>query len=423
MADRTALVVSYYFPPMGLSGVQRTFKFVKYLSKFGWKPIVLTASPSGYYAYDDSVLSELEDSEYEIFKTESRKDKAGVTRIKTLKFPSYTYQKFGRALLQTIYQPDSKIKWKKKAIELGSKIIEENNIDIIFATAPPFTGFLVARELSEKYKIPFVVDYRDVWVDNPFHFYATPMHKSYSVKLEKDILTHAEKVIVITREAKEKLLQRYRFISHNDIEIVPHGYDPEDFETAKYVKPDPKKFTVTHSGLFQDDRSPKYFFKAVANLVKRNKDFAEAVELRFVGIMRRSHQKLIKKYKLTDKTNLVGYVRHSEAVKHLIESDLLWLMLFDSVRTPGKLYEYFGAAKPILACLPEGSMRKTALESTSTIATDPKDVKAIENALETFFKLWRGNNMPIPTDSFIEQYDRSFLTSKLARILAEATKI
>ena len=116
MADRTALVISYYFPPMGLSGVQRTFKFVKYLSKYGWKPIVLTASPSGYYAYDDSVLSELEDSEYEIFKTEGKKAKSGVTRIKTLKFPSYTYQKFGRALLQTIYQPDSKIKWKKKAI-------------------------------------------------------------------------------------------------------------------------------------------------------------------------------------------------------------------------------------------------------------------------------------------------------------------
>ena len=41
------LVVAYYFPPMGLSGVQRTAKFVKYLPKYGWKPTVLTVGKTG----------------------------------------------------------------------------------------------------------------------------------------------------------------------------------------------------------------------------------------------------------------------------------------------------------------------------------------------------------------------------------------
>ncbi|MBF8247681.1 MAG: glycosyl transferase family 1, partial [Bacteroidetes bacterium] len=40
-AFRRVLIIAYYFPPMGLSGVQRTVKFAKFLPKFGWKPTVL----------------------------------------------------------------------------------------------------------------------------------------------------------------------------------------------------------------------------------------------------------------------------------------------------------------------------------------------------------------------------------------------
>src|SRR6266581_1314503 len=57
---RNVLVIAYYFPPMGLSGVQRTLKFVKYLTQFGWRPIVLTTPDAPYYAHDDSLLAELQ---------------------------------------------------------------------------------------------------------------------------------------------------------------------------------------------------------------------------------------------------------------------------------------------------------------------------------------------------------------------------
>src|SRR5690348_8898059 len=53
------LVIAYYFPPMGLSGVQRTLKFVKYLPEFGWRPIVLTPAATPYYAHDETLLEEL----------------------------------------------------------------------------------------------------------------------------------------------------------------------------------------------------------------------------------------------------------------------------------------------------------------------------------------------------------------------------
>ena len=59
MMKRKVLVISYYFPPMSYSGVQRTSKFVKYMPDFGWEPTVLTIQPKAYYAFDDSLLKEL----------------------------------------------------------------------------------------------------------------------------------------------------------------------------------------------------------------------------------------------------------------------------------------------------------------------------------------------------------------------------
>ncbi|MBE0585718.1 MAG: glycosyl transferase family 1, partial [Desulfofustis sp.] len=53
---KKVLVIAYYFPPLGGSGVQRVLKFVKYLPQFGWQPTVLTIGPTAYYAHDESLL-------------------------------------------------------------------------------------------------------------------------------------------------------------------------------------------------------------------------------------------------------------------------------------------------------------------------------------------------------------------------------
>ena len=420
MADKNVLYIAYYFPPMGLSGVQRTAKFVKYLPENGWKPFILTSTPNSYYAFDDTLLHEFEGRDIEIFRTPQK----SIGKPRKLKgLPPYFIQKIGRAFLQTMNQPDSKIKWKKAAIELGENIIKNNKIDVIFATAPPFTDFLIARELSEKYNIPFVIDYRDMWVDNPFHFFATPMHKSYSIKLEEEVLIHTKQAIVITRQAKETLLKRYKFLSHNDISIIPHGFDLDDFINKSEIKPNPNKFTLTHSGVFQDDRSPKYFLKALSNFINKHKEAKDNIEARFVGVMRKNHLKIVKKLKLENNVVATGYVSHSESISHLLESDVLWLMLNDTVRTPGKLYEYFGSGKPMLICSPDGIIRKSALDSKAAIAVGPKDIAGIESAISTFYNLWKHNNLPKPAEDYIKHFDRKKLTSDLAKELALALDV
>ncbi|MFZ3371837.1 MAG: hypothetical protein WA131_02250, partial [Desulfitobacteriaceae bacterium] len=56
---KKVLVIAYFFPPLGGSGVQRTLKFVKYLPKFGLQPIVSTVRYGHNFAYDESLLKEI----------------------------------------------------------------------------------------------------------------------------------------------------------------------------------------------------------------------------------------------------------------------------------------------------------------------------------------------------------------------------
>ena len=59
MPPSKVLMIAYRFPPQGGGGVQRTLKFVKYLSQFGWQPIVHTVKNPYWPVRDASLLSEV----------------------------------------------------------------------------------------------------------------------------------------------------------------------------------------------------------------------------------------------------------------------------------------------------------------------------------------------------------------------------
>ena len=55
------LIVSYYWPPAGGSGVQRWMYFAKYLKELGWEPIVITVEEqkASYAVWDKSLMEEV----------------------------------------------------------------------------------------------------------------------------------------------------------------------------------------------------------------------------------------------------------------------------------------------------------------------------------------------------------------------------
>ena len=171
------LVIAYYFPPMGLSGVQRTLKFVKYLPDHGWEPTVLTVTPTAYYALDYGMLRELIESNIRTIRTNSLDPTRLFESGKPVKMPHEKLRTFLSGISQAIFVPDNKVGWKHDAIRAGRKLLQEEEFNVIFSTAPPYTCHLIGTALSKEFKIPLVIDYRDAWVDNPLHLYITPFHR------------------------------------------------------------------------------------------------------------------------------------------------------------------------------------------------------------------------------------------------------
>jgi glycosyltransferase involved in cell wall biosynthesis len=423
MSSLNVLVIAYYFPPMGLSGVQRITKFVKYLPEFGWNPVVLTSNTSAYYAFDDSMLDELNERNIKIYRTDEDVTKH-IKKVNSnnLSYPSKFRQKVQSMILQTFLQPDSRRFWLKNAMKKADEIMAENRIDVILATAPPFTDFLIAKKIAKKYDIPFVVDYRDLWVDNPYYYYATVFHKNYAIKLERKVLNTAARVIVITRDMKNKLLNRYRILNNNEVCIIPHGFDSEDFEKVQEINKKPNKFVITHSGIFSADLTPTYFFKALALIFEEKPELKKDFEIRFVGILQKKFQKQIIKLGLEDIIHTTKYVQHADAVKNLLESDVLWMMVPNSIVTPSRMYEYMGAKKPMIISSPESELTRIAESTKAAIITDYKSVPELKNAILDYYKKWKTNTLPIPDNSIIEKFDRRGLTQLLSKELALCVK-
>ncbi len=421
MRQQHVLVLAYYFPPMGLSGVQRVTKFVKYLADAGWNVHVVTTGPTAYYAFDPTLLEDFEGRSITVHRTvgtdpNSRLAAKGKSLIK---MPKEFLRKLASKVSNFFYVPDNKKGWVKPAIELARQVITDHPIDVMFVSGPPFSTFLAAEQLAHETGLPFVVDYRDLWYGNQFTSYPTPWHGHRNKRLEHSVLTHAGRITVTNRRMKETLIADYPQLAFDDVVIIPQGFDPDDYG---YASDDRRAFRLTYTGIFYDVITPKYFFKAVRRFLKQHPD--APLELHFAGILREANGKRAKKMGLDKYIIDHGYLPHRESVALLERSSVLWMMVGNTKNahtiSSAKLYEYFGARKPILASLPQGALRHDAERYGASIVTDPTDVAAIADGIAQYYERWKAGTLPRPSPGVVEQYDRSLLAHDLAKVLSQA---
>ncbi|MFA7361790.1 MAG: hypothetical protein WC139_12220 [Candidatus Kapaibacterium sp.] len=414
------LIISYYFPPMGMGGVQRTLKFAKYLLNYDWQPIVLTINPKKYFAIDEYLLDEALKSGIIIERTGN--DELNLSKIVT-RVPKERFRKLRSRIAQMFFIPDTKILWKRKALKKIDAIWEKyNGFNLVFATAPPYTDFLIGQEVKRKYKIPLVIDYRDAWVDSPvLNFYPTPFHRKANEKLERRVIKDSNIVITTNRRVKEMLIRRYENINYNDVKIFTHGYDEEDFETAKTKKlPLTNKMRVTYSGSFYT-RNPKFYFNAIRKFFDTYPETRGKVEFLFLGIFTKELMNLAKHLNIQESLNLPGYVNHAECVKYLLASDVLFLLVSrgenEDAAMPGKVGEYIGSRKNIIACVPEGVTKKLLEKYNAIKFISDETPELISNAIYEYYKMWLKNEMPSANEEMIKLYNRKDITGELAKEL------
>jgi hypothetical protein len=130
---------------------------------------------------------------------------------------------------------------------------------------------------------------------------------------------------------------------------------------------------------------------------------------------------IAKHLNIIDALNLPGYVNHHECIKYLLASDVLFLLVSrgenEDAAMPGKVGEYIGSRKNIIACIPEGVTRKL-LETYNAIKFIPdENPELISDAIYEYYLLWEKNEMPKANEEMVRQYDRKTMTTELARDL------
>ncbi|MBU2472220.1 MAG: hypothetical protein KKF20_07410, partial [Bacteroidetes bacterium] len=103
-------------------------------------------------------------------------------------------------------------------------------------------------------------------------------------------------------------------------------------------------------------------------------------------------------------------------------SDLFWLMIENDVQSPGKVYEYIGARKPILANIPEGFVKQTILEIDGNVALPPQDVDETAIAIKRFYEKFEKGEKPLVNSEIVERYNRITLTDELSNIFGFLTE-
>jgi glycosyltransferase involved in cell wall biosynthesis len=98
-----------------------------------------------------------------------------------------------------------------------------------------------------------------------------------------------------------------------------------------------------------------------------------------------------------------------------MQSDVLWMIVGDDLGSPGKTYEYIGAGKPILGCVPDGFLR-TTIEEAGGVVVPPRDVAGIKRALLNYHDAFRRGKLAGPPPEVVSKYNRRVLTGSLVKV-------
>jgi len=431
---RKALIITYYWPPSGGSGVQRWMYFCKYLKDFGITPVVVTVDvKKASYRYIDQSFNDLvKDVEvhktgtWEPLKLYSKLTSGDSQSAIPLGFSGESkptlFQKISRAIRGNLFIPDSRIGWVRFAYKEAKKIITDQNIDVVITTGPPHSAHLVGLKLKKKFDVRWIADFRDPWTDLYYNklLYRTGYAQKKDEKLELKVLQSADLVLTVGPSMGKHLVQKGN-INPSKVHFIYNGYDENDYKDVK-VSADPNFFTITHIGVLSPAQPITPFLNAVRHFINKNHPICSHLKFRIVGNVTEDIVIEIKNAVPEIKLDFINYVPKKEAVEYMLSSDLLLNSLAEmdnsELLISGKLMEYIAANKPIL-CLgnPNGDAANLLKEFDNSKVFDRKDSAQIIEYLDKLFYNWTSKLVNTVMSDNYQKYSRYETTRQLAELI------
>jgi hypothetical protein len=445
---KRVLVISYYWPPSGGSGVQRWVKFAKYLPQEGWQPVIYTPENPEYTAIDHTLGSEIpREAEilrrpimepYNVYRrlmgkgasTDMKTLTAGaaggaVTEIssgkKTFK------QRLSLWIRANVFVPDPRVGWVRPSVRFLKEYLKEHPVDAIVTTGPPHSMHLIGQRLHRDLGLPWIPDFRDPWSRMYYlkHLPMSPRTWRRLRAMEQSVLDECTTVLAVTPLVQEE----FQAQTKTPVAMITNGYDGGDFEQA--VEPD-GQFNIVHTGLFAADGNPLAFWKVLGEKALEDPAFRQALRLRLVGKVDREVYDAIAAAGLQDRVVDLGYRDHLTAVREQLAASVLLLPLRNDPEyrpiLPGKLFEYLASRRPVLGIGQEdGAMARVLADTGAGLTAGWDNAPAMRTFLDAAWDAFQGREPAVPVQGIapglppvpgdITRFSRRSITHELALLL------
>src|SRR5688572_15116035 len=429
--SKNVLIIAYYWPPSGGSGVQRWLKFVKYLPHFGWEPFVFTPENPSFAIRDESLLKDVPvEAEiirfpiwepYESFSKLSgamgKRKSSGPTDFVSTKNNSL-FQRISTFIRANFFIPDPRVFWVRPAVKFLHDFLRDNEIRTIITTGPPHSIHLIGYKLKNKNpSLRWLADFRDPWSEWGLLDslkVSTPVRNIHR-KLEKKVLQRADKIITIT----PFYVRRFEALSQRKVVLLTNGYDEDDFKTLVIQRTE--KFVIRHVGMVNEKCDPRPFMLAIQELMTLHPDFKSKLRIDFVGEVHSQFKDFVlKSSELSVVTSFTSSVPHQQLISLYGTSSLLLLVLTGYKDAegymPGKLFEYLATGLPILGSGPsDGDAAKLLASLGAGEMIEGTNEERIRLKVMEYFAAWNTGRVKMQRAE-VQQYSRKSITKELIEL-------
>jgi|GEM_PF-576313 len=451
---RRVLLISFYFPPAGGGGVQRSIKFVKYLREFGYEPVVLTISEAACRALhcgsDDSLASDVPD-DLEVVRTELGdrwRVRERLHRVRLLGPAAFFLYPWFWELHAAWYRP---------ALRAARARLARRDIDLVFCTCGPYTAARVAARTAREFGLPWIVDMRDGFTLGQWPF-PSVLHRRLARRLEGRLLSRANRVIFVGEEMRRTYLNTFPSLEPDRTAVVDNGYDPDDFAAPLLGRTD-DKLRLAYVGTLRAvpppmsheprvkrinpfrrllctgedlvDRGPvdaTALLQGLREAGRQRPGLFEDMDLRFYGQVNDPERfdATVAALGLGQVVRRLGPVPHTDAVAAMRAADVLVHLAARrrgrarNYVIGGKTYEYMAARRPILAIGGPSEGIDYCVRSGLGRACEPEPA-AIARALLGYHDAWRAGRLHAePDEAFLGRFTRRRLTEQLGHVFDQA---